>query len=240
MPPGREIAEGDDLKDTKVTLKGINGNGIRYVLFDLDNTIYPASTGLQDEINRRIALFLCDLLDLTLEEALPLRHTYSMRYGSTLNGLLVNKQIADPEDYLRACHPEDLGSFLSRDLGVFEALSTLPYPRSILTNSPLEHAQRVLDFLGLGSLFEHIFDIRFHRFKAKPNSEVYRRVLTFLSLDPADALFVDDRPDYLLAFRDLGGKVVLVDELQEQSARATDGMVVVRSISELPGLLNAP
>ena len=49
-----------------MNVKELRASDIEYILVDLDNTVYPASTGLQEEINRKIAQYIRDLLDMPL------------------------------------------------------------------------------------------------------------------------------------------------------------------------------
>ena len=57
------------------------------VLFDLDNTIYSAASGVMKGIDVRITEYVQNLLGLEIEQARELRQHYYMTYGTTLNGL---------------------------------------------------------------------------------------------------------------------------------------------------------
>jgi hypothetical protein len=57
-------------------------------IFDLDNTLYPASCRLFDQIHARMTHFIADRLDLTLEAALTVQKTYFRAHGTTLRGLM--------------------------------------------------------------------------------------------------------------------------------------------------------
>lgn len=46
---------------------------ITTILFDMDNTLYPESSGLAEEMNRRINLFVADHLNTDYESAERLR-----------------------------------------------------------------------------------------------------------------------------------------------------------------------
>jgi putative hydrolase of the HAD superfamily len=83
---------------------------------------------------------------------------------------------------------------------------------AILTNSPPEHAHRILHKLGVADLFPTIFDIRRNGLEGKPSLRVYRRVLAELGVAAPSCLFVDDASAYVEAYRAIGGTGVYFDE----------------------------
>ena len=57
-------------------------------VFDLDNTLYPPSARLFDQIEVRMTDFVMQTLAVTRLEANHLRDHYWRRYGTTLAGLM--------------------------------------------------------------------------------------------------------------------------------------------------------
>src|ERR1700747_1668542 len=57
-------------------------------IFDLDNTLYPASSDLFAQIDARMTAFVQALLDLDAEAARALQKAYYRDHGTTLNGLM--------------------------------------------------------------------------------------------------------------------------------------------------------
>ena len=57
-------------------------------IFDLDNTLYPVSCNLFDEIDRRMKEFIADYLDLPPDEAFKIQKRYFHEFGTTLKGLM--------------------------------------------------------------------------------------------------------------------------------------------------------
>jgi putative hydrolase of the HAD superfamily len=45
-------------------------------IFDLDNTLYPASCRLFDQVQVRMNEYICDLLEVTPKQAAELRRSY--------------------------------------------------------------------------------------------------------------------------------------------------------------------
>jgi putative hydrolase of the HAD superfamily len=186
---------------------------IKYLLFDLDNTLYSIRYGLEENVSLRIRKFLASWLGMGEEEAMAERRKGITRYGTTLEWLIGEKNFTDIEGYYRFVHPEDEADSLKKDPELKEFLSGLPCPKAILTNSPREHADRVLAKLELGDMFTHIFDMRWNNMKGKPRPDVFKRVLAVLGKNPEEVLFIDDYPKYAAGFNALGGAGVLLDEL---------------------------
>src|SRR6476620_6603536 len=121
---------------------------ISAVLFDLDNTIYPASSGVMKGVDVRITDYIQNLLSIDLEQAQELRRHYYVTYGTTLNGLQRHYSV-DTEDYLTYVHDLALETFLASDAELDHLLSELAATKVIFTNSPTEYARRVLRILGI-------------------------------------------------------------------------------------------
>jgi putative hydrolase of the HAD superfamily len=183
---------------------------IEYLLFDVDDTLYPRSCGLGDEMNRRMSLFVADYLRMDLESANALRVEARRRYGTTLKWLRVEHGLENVDPYMEAIHPQDLSPWITSGHAaeVRDVLERIDLPASVLTNGPAEHALRVIDRLGLNRRFERIFDLRGNNLEGKPARSVYLRVARELGLRFESTLFVDDVVQYLLPFRNLGGMIV--------------------------------
>ena len=211
---------------------------VTYLLFDLDETLYPSSSGMVKEISQRMTRFVSGLLNLDEGSAARLRRSLSRKHGTTLTGLMSEHDFQDPESYLEFAHPVDVERYLTKDPQLVEALASLGLPMSILTNAPAEHARRILRYLEIEDFFERIFDIRMSNFRGKPYREVYLRVLAELKREAGEVLFIDNRLDYLLAFRDIGGKILLVADAPGEN-EADQGVSRIAHIKELPQFLSS-
>jgi HAD superfamily hydrolase (TIGR01509 family) len=69
----------------------------------------------------------------------------------------------------------------------------------------------------------------------KSGPRYYERVFADAGVAPAEALVVDDNPNVLKWVRDLGAQPVLVDPAQDYGD--ADGLRVISSLAELPGLV---
>jgi len=184
---------------------------MKFILFDLDNTLYSAVQEVFCLIDRRINNYMVDVVGIPRDEADDLRRSYWKRYGLTMQGLMRHHGV-DPEDYLSYVHDIDVGGILRPDPELCQALQSLPLRRAVFTNSSLDHSERVLDALGLSGAFEKIFDIRVAGYLPKPCPEPYHAVLDRLGVSAAQCIMVDDAPENLKTAKDLGMGTILVGE----------------------------
>ncbi|QQO09115.1 HAD-IA family hydrolase [Breznakiella homolactica] len=185
---------------------------IKYILFDMDNTLYSPRFKVEDAVGERMNKFLADFLDIPIDEAVRLRQTHVPKYGTTMQWLVAEKGFTDIDGMYAAAYPDGEADSLFPDPELRTFLTQLPVPYAILTNSPMEHVHRVLDRLAVRDLFSHIFDIRWAGLKGKPSAETFRRVLETVDAEPETTLFVDDYPLFVEGFLNIGGKGILIDE----------------------------
>ena len=76
-------------------------------IFDLDNTLYPASCRLFDQIHARMQSFIALRLGLSPEAALVVQKTYFREHGTTMRGLMTVDRV-DPHEFLAYVHDVDL------------------------------------------------------------------------------------------------------------------------------------
>lgn len=183
-----------------------------YLLFDLDNTLYSCRYGLEDQVRRRIQDFTAAFLGISPAEAWQQRLARQHEYGTNLEWLMDEKGFTDVEAYIAAVHPKDEADSLPPDPELRAFLESIPLPKAILTNSPREHADLILDKLGMADLFTHIFDVRQTAFKGKPRPDVFNHALNTLGRPATDVLFIDDHPGYVQGYLALGGQGLLLDE----------------------------
>ncbi len=119
----------------------------RFLLCDLDDTLYPANAGIMKAVGERISQFMVDRLDVLPEMAPYLRRHFRERYGTTMRGLILHYGI-DPEDYLEFVHDLPLSDFIQPDPALSAALANIGLTKVIFTNASREHALRVLTILG--------------------------------------------------------------------------------------------
>src|SRR5215218_8288702 len=101
-------------------------------IFDLDNTLYPASTRLFDLIDERMSAYVQRLLGCEAGEAKRMQKEYFKEHGTTLAGLMAHHDV-DPHDFLDDVHDIALDR-VAADERLAEALRSLPGRRFVFTN----------------------------------------------------------------------------------------------------------
>jgi putative hydrolase of the HAD superfamily len=76
-------------------------------IFDLDNTLYPASCRLFDQVQQRMNDYIRNRFGLDTEQAAERRRMYFREHGTTLRGLMTAERI-DPHEFLAFVHEIDL------------------------------------------------------------------------------------------------------------------------------------
>ena len=188
---------------------------IKHILFDVDQTLYPASSLVETEMVRRINNFIAEYLEISLEEALSLRTNRDKKYNSTLEWLRGTKGLDNAEPFFSAIHPVDFENYFPKNPALASLLSRITVPCSIFTNSWQKHAENILKYLEISRYFSNIFDIYFNNYFGKPHISAFTNILDFLGLEASKVLYIDDRQKFTDIFYSLGGNVILVDELGE-------------------------
>jgi len=193
---------------------------IRYLLFDLDDTLYTNASGLFNEVGGRIERWTAAALGLDLAEAKSLRRRYYEQYGTTMAGLRNEHPEVDIDAYLDDVHAVDVSRYLSPDPALDAMLASLPAPKAILTNSITDWAERVTQQLGIRHHFEAIFDVRSVGYRSKPDRFAFEWVLQTLDLPGPACVMLDDQASYLTGATQVGMHTVLV----KHGARPTHGI----------------
>ncbi len=179
-------------------------------VFDLDNTLYPASCSLFPQIDVRMRQFIAEALGLDLDAAYKLQKQYYHLYGTTLRGLMMVHGI-EPAEFLAYVHDID-HSVLQPSPALDRALTRLPGRKLIFTNGSEHHAVSVLDRLGITRHFQGIFDIQAADYVPKPNAEAYAALLKRHDVAPDLAAMFEDIPRNLAPAAAIGMTTVLVEE----------------------------
>jgi putative hydrolase of the HAD superfamily len=174
-----------------------------HIIFDLDNTLYPASTGLLAAIGERMAAFVQQRLGVDAAAARALCDTFYESHGLTVCGLRAVHGV-DPQEYFSFVHGVDYTQFLVPAPELDAQLQALPQHKSIFTNADAAHAAAVLERLGIARHFDQIFDVSWSEFQPKPHPASYRRVLETLGCAPQHAVLIEDTPRNLVPARELG------------------------------------
>jgi putative hydrolase of the HAD superfamily len=186
---------------------------VEFWIFDLDNTLYPAQCRLFDQVERRIGLYIEQLLNLDREAARALQKQYFREHTTTLKGLMVNHGV-DPAHFLDFVHRIDVTG-VAADAALDRALDALPGKKLIYTNGSVAHARNIMGKLGINRHFDDIFDIAAGDYDPKPSAASFARLIAEHGIAPERALMLDDMPRNLKPAADLGMTTVLISTQSE-------------------------
>ena len=189
-------------------------------IFDLDNSLYPASANLFALIDIRMGEFIQQLIGCDAEEARRLQKQHFHEHGTTLAGLMKSHGI-EPRAFLDFVHDIDLAR-ISADPRVVAALDALPGRKFVFTNGDETYARRVLERLGLANAFDGLHDIHAMDYVPKPDPRAYAAMCARFGIAPERALFVEDMARNLVPAKSLGMTTVWVDNGSEQAGRGAD------------------
>jgi putative hydrolase of the HAD superfamily len=203
-------------------------------IFDLDNTLHNARPHIFPHINRAMTRYLQAHLGLDEQAAGELRHRYWRSYGATLTGLMRN-HATDPRHFLWHTHQlPDLERMLVHEPQLRAILRRLPGRKYVFSNAPAHYARAVLRALGVADLFEDVFSIERARFRPKPDSHGFLRLLRAHRLKPRRCIMVEDSLENLRAAGRLGMKTVWVTRAERAPGHVD---VKIANLLQLPRML---
>ena len=178
-------------------------------IFDLDNTLYSADSGIFQQVGKLMNKFVSNHLNIDLKEAKKIQSKYYKQYGTTLRGMMDNHGV-DPEIFLKEVHQLDY-SIVEPNQKLNEELSKLNGKKIIYTNANRQHANEVLVRLELTDMFDNIFDIKMANYVPKPELHPYNQFIDEFNINPSCAVMFDDIAKNLVPAKNVGFTSVWVD-----------------------------
>ena len=196
----------------------IHNDSFENWIFDLDNTIYDIKLGLFKKISKRITEFIINKFDLAEPEAKLMQKNYYLKYGLTLRGLIIEKNI-EPDEFLNFVHDVDHPE-LMEDLEITNTLKKIIGNKIIFTNASFKHAEKILNALNIREFFDIIVDIKDLGYVPKPNVQSYQNFLKKINLknfDLSKTIFLEDTVKNLIPAKELGMTTVwMKNEMNEK------------------------
>jgi putative hydrolase of the HAD superfamily len=204
-------------------------------IFDLDNTLHNATPHIFPHINRSMTAYLQQHLQLDEAAANELRVHYWRRYGATLSGLMRHHG-TDPAHFLWHTHQfPELDRMVLREPRLRHVLKALPGRKVVFSNAPQRYAHAVLKLLRIADLFDDVMAVEHARYRPKPDSFGFLRLLQQHRVAAAQCVMVEDSLENLRAAKRLGMRTVWVNA-GNKSAPCVD--VKIRDVMQLPGALH--
>ncbi|CAB4256214.1 similar to Saccharomyces cerevisiae YGL224C SDT1 Pyrimidine nucleotidase [Maudiozyma barnettii] len=170
--------------------------------FDIDNTLYRRSTGIQEMMQDAIYHYVRNELSIPSGTAKHIMNTYYKQYGLMAAGLVHNFNI-DPLKYnMMVDDSLEIGHVLKPDLKLRKVLLQLKEDNQIeklwlCTNAYVNHAVRCIRLLGIADLFDGItftqYESSSREIICKPDHRFFERVKRESGLGNwNNAFFIDD------------------------------------------------
>ncbi|GAB4857985.1 hypothetical protein Ancab_015889 [Ancistrocladus abbreviatus] len=211
-------------------------DGAKYdcLLFDLDDTLYPLSSGINQACRRNIEEYM--LQQLHIEESEVPRTCLELyrEHGTTMAGLKALGHDFDNDEFHEFVHGRLPYETLKPDPVLRNLLLSIPQRKIIFTNSDKAHVARALSRLGLEDCFEGVIcfetlnpssqqsdDITEGdeaidtsnlktQILCKPNVEAIEAAIRIANIDPKRTIFFDDSTRNIASGKAAGLKTVIV------------------------------
>ena len=184
-------------------------NKISTWIFDLDNTLYSADSGIFQQVHTLMGKVVSAHLNIDIKKATELQRKYYRQHGTTLRGLMDNHNV-DPEHFLSEVHQLDY-SIVGPNFKLNRELKKLKGRKIIYTNANRQHANDILIRLELTNVFDEIFDIKTANYIPKPEASPYEQIISDFNIDPITTIMFDDIAKNLVPAKNVGFASVWID-----------------------------
>jgi putative hydrolase of the HAD superfamily len=208
---------------------------VKYLIFDLDNTLYSGQTKVFSEIDKKMSAFISEKMNVDLVKAKEIQKKYFYEYGTTLSGLMKQDGI-DPHDFLEFVHDIDI-SWLPKDLKLREELLKIKEKKYIFTNGSHAHVENVTKQLGINGLFDGAFDIVDANFVPKPHVDPYKKIIEKFDIEATKSILIEDIAHNLEQAKNLGMKTCWLENEEVFAKKDADKPYIDYKIKNLPSFL---
>ena len=178
-------------------------------IFDLDNTLYSADSGIFQQVHDLMGKYVSSYLNIDIDEAKKIQREYYKKHGTTLRGMMDNHGV-DPDEFLAEVHKLDY-SIVGPNHQLNEELKKLIGRKIIYTNANMQHVISVLDRIELSNFFDEIYDIKMANYVPKPEIIPYKQIIKKYDLNPKSTAMFDDIAKNLVPAKNLGFTSIWID-----------------------------
>ncbi|XP_031378913.1 uncharacterized protein C24B11.05 isoform X2 [Punica granatum] len=133
-------------------------SGAKYecLLFDMDDTLYPLSSGINLACRKNIEDYMLHNLQIEESEVLRMCLELYREYGTTMAGLKALGYEFDNDEFHAYVHGRLPYETLKPDPVLRNLLLSMPQRKIVFTNADKDHVAKVLSRLGLEDCFEGV------------------------------------------------------------------------------------
>ena len=184
-------------------------NRIDTWIFDLDNTLYSADSGIFQQVHELMGQFVSNHLNIGINEAKKIQMQYYKEHGTTLRGMMDNHGV-EPDYFLAEVHKLDY-SIVNSNKDLNNELNKLSGKKIIYTNANMQHTLDVLERIELSNFFDEIFDIKMANYIPKPEITPYEEIIKKYNLNPNSSAMFDDIAKNLVPAKKVGFTSIWID-----------------------------
>ena len=178
-------------------------------IFDLDNTLYSAESGIFQQVHELMGKFVSKQLKIDIKTAKEVQNKYFKKHGTTLRGLMDNHGV-NPDIFLKEVHDLDY-SIVEPNNKLNNELAKIKGRKIIFSNANKDHIDQILNRLNLTDMFDDIFDIKSANYIPKPEIKPYRDIIEKFKIDNKKTIMFDDIAKNLVAAKNAGFTSVWID-----------------------------
>ena len=184
-------------------------NQVKTWIFDLDNTLYSADSGIFQQVHELMGKFVSNQLNIDIDKAKKIQKNYYKQHGTTLRGMMDNHGV-DPDHFLAEVHRLDY-SIVGPNKELNIELKKLEGRKIIYTNANMQHTIDVLERIELSNFFDDIYDIKMANYIPKPEMAPYEQLIKQFNIDAKSAAMFDDIAKNLVPAKKVGFTSVWID-----------------------------
>ncbi|KAJ0266716.1 Haloacid dehalogenase-like hydrolase [Hirschfeldia incana] len=213
----------------------VNSSMPRYecLLFDLDDTLYPLSSGLSEACTNNIIEFMVEKLGIDEDGVVELNQILYKKYGTSMAGLKAVGYEFDNDEYHRFVHGRLPYENLKPDPVLRNLLLTLPLRKLVFSNGDEVHVMKSLKRLGIEDCFERIISFESLNPKVseievsledylpevpvicKPAETAFEKAFDIAQINRQSTLFFDDSIRNIQTGKAMGLHTVLVGKSEK-------------------------
>ncbi|KAL8129402.1 hypothetical protein V2J09_018557 [Rumex salicifolius] len=194
---------------------GFNGAKIDCLLFDLDDTLYPLSSGINLACCKNIEEYMLNRLHIVESQVPKMCLDLYKEHGTTMAGLKAIGYDFDDDEFHEIVHGSLPYQNLTPDPVLRNLLLSIPHRKIIFTNSDKGHVERALKRLGLEDCFEGIICFETLNPKSnspsilcKPSVEAMEAAVQIADVRPHNTMFFDDSARNIASAKAVGLRTV--------------------------------
>ena len=193
---------------------------IKNLVFDLDGTLYPLSSGLGEDCQCRVYDFFCQKLKISVDEAKKISEKLLQKYHYESQGVEKELGISEEEFMEYICRTSV--NSLQKNQKLEELLLKLAQRKFIFTDSTVRHSLDVLEKIGVrADIFDQIYDAKQGGYIYKLEAKAFNRFCDFCKIHPEESIIFEDSCKSLSFAKEVGFTTVLIAE-EGQNCKAAD------------------